>query len=303
MGTHDNGFTCSKRTMAGVPPTSTPKLFSSSSILPSTLPNPRFSQKKSLTFLYWFLNYYRFHNNNNNDGWKNTPYVFNIMIIIICYWKRRKMPNKHIVSVTVIVIDAVKFAAVIFVVIVFIIASESRTGRVNDCGWLLRAQLRGVYKKNCRWKCGDTLSPLSEHPCMWCVLWSFLPPKNILSFFVFIIFVKTKLKMFMTLRVINEEEKRLQWKRVRNECIRQTGERKKKRTPSAVLREWTEIMLFIFHSHYAQCLKGVQLIQTIAVAVSTIAWFMIFEYHIGNSRKFKIIFVLCKALIKFSKML
>lgn len=212
------------------------------------------------------------------------------------------MPNKHIVSVTVIVIDAVKFAAVIFVVIVFIIASESRTGRVNDCGWLLRAQLRGVYKKNCRWKCGDTLSPLSEHHCMWCVLWSFLPPKNILSFFVFIIFVKTKLKMFMTLRVINEEEKRLQWKRVRNECIRQTGERKK-RTPSAMLREWTEIMLFIFHSHYAQCLKGVQLIQTIAVAISTIAWFMIFEYSIRYSRKFKIIFVLCKAMIKFSKML
>lgn len=177
MGTHDNGFTCSKRTMAGVPPTSTPKLFSSSSILPSALPNPGFSQK-SLTFLYWFLNYYRFHNNNNNnnDGWKNTPYVFNIMIIIICYWKRRKMPNKHIVSVTVIVIDAVKFAAVIFVVIVFIIASESRTGRVNDCGWLLRAQLRGVYKKTVG-ESVETLSLLSERHCMWCVLWSFLPPK------------------------------------------------------------------------------------------------------------------------------
>lgn len=47
--------------------------------------------KKSLTFLYWFLNYYRFHNNNNNnDGWKNTPYVFNIIIIIIGYWKKEK---------------------------------------------------------------------------------------------------------------------------------------------------------------------------------------------------------------------
>lgn len=46
--------------------------------------------KKSLTFLYWFLNYYRFHNNNNNnnDGWKNTPYVFNI--IIIGYWIKEK---------------------------------------------------------------------------------------------------------------------------------------------------------------------------------------------------------------------
>lgn len=71
--------------------------------------------------------------------------------------KRRKMPNKHIVSVTVIVIDAVKFAAVIFVVIVFIIASESRTGRVNDCGWLLRAQLRGVYKKTV----GESVETLS----------------------------------------------------------------------------------------------------------------------------------------------